>query len=626
MVRLPRIEGSTARVLVVVLLVAQFAILLDTSRNNSETYDEPMYLLASRSYWRQGDFSFNREHPPLAKLLIGAPLAWNGLKLPAEYHTDGATQMRFVYELNDDPQRTLFLGRLPMILLGLLLLVYVYLYGAQLGGPRVGLLAMLATMAMPQLTGNTPQAALDLAAATFAFIALYHLGRLRLAPGPGTTLVAGITFGLAQLTKYSNLLLVPIFGLLALIDVGRERSLRPLARLLGVFMVGFTTMFLCYGCEMRTVASVKEHPRYTCSTPGEIFDYEPLRMVSGWFGKRPIPMLTYLKGFDYTKTKGEKGHASYYRGETHWPFMLKEGEQLRGWRSFYLTAMAVNTPVFLLAALVLALLAWIAMSHRRALEGPLLLFPLFLFAYFSNAPSQLGLRYILPVLPALGVMVGRLLDIDPARHRRVLAAAAAIALIGLPVALAWEFRGERGGFDAAVIGAVAAQAALGAGLVWMCVKRTTDIALRKVWSRAVLAMVLLGFAEALANHPEHLMFYNAYAGGPERGWKIVSVGNDWGQGAADLSRMQKERGWDEIAYDYYGTGIPEIYGLRYRPFNGQPVAGIVAVHAVQLTRERFKGIGNYEWLAGLEPIARANAILIFDVKQDHIDGLAAPVK
>ena len=615
MLRLPRIEGRTAKVLVVVLLLTQLGLLLHTAEQNSETYDEPMYLLASRSYWQAGDFSFNREHPPLSKLLMGVPLALLDLQMPAEYHTDGATQLRFVYELNDDPERTVFLGRLPMILVGLLLTFYIYRFGCLFGGPKVGVLSMLASLSLPGLIGNTPLAALDLGATAFAFIALYHLARMRQEPTAGTTLIAGITFGLAQLTKFSNLLLLPIYGLLLLIDAVRTRSIRPLVRLVAILMVAFTTMFLAYGCEMRTVDSVLEHPRYSSSTPGEIFDYEPLRTVTSWFGDRPVPMLTYLKGFDQTKSKGQSGHASYYRGETRAKFMLEPGEELAGWKTFYLTVMGVKTPVGVLVALVLALLLLGAMPRAPALEGPLLLFPAMMFVFFSLATSQLGLRYILPALPGVAVLVGRLLTFDAARGRRLLAGALLVAAVVVPLGLAWEFRGERGGFDLLVIAAVVIPAAIGVALAWLVLTPTPDRAVRKGYAMAVVGLVLLGFAETLGRHPEHLMFYNPFAGGPDHGWKIVSVSDDWGQGASNLAEYQREQGLGEIWYDYYGTGIPEIYGLRYRPFDGKPVTGLVAAHAVQVTRERCKEIGRYEWMEGLEPIDRVNSILIYEVTE-----------
>lgn len=584
------------------MLVVHLGVLLDTARRNSETYDEPMYLLVSRSYWATGDFSLNREHPPLTKLLIGIPLALSNLVLPNQYHMDGATQLRFVYELNDLPWRTVWLGRLPMIGLGLLLGWYVYRFGSLYGGPRVGLLALLAYVFQPAITGNTPLAALDLGAAAFPFIALYYLARLREAPSPLRTLVAGFAFGLAQLTKFTSVLLGPVYLVIALGDAVRERSLRPLGRVAALFLVGLTTMFAGYGFEMRTVRSVLDHPRFGPNIEGEVFHFEPLRRLTHAFGERPVPMLTYFKGIDHLKTESaDEGHASYFRGE----------KSKEGWRSYYLVALAVKTPAGILCALALALCAWVALPRRFGLDAVLLLFPVVVLVLFSIGNAQLGIRYVLPALPALAVAVGRLAQLDPARHRGAVAAAVAIALVALPCALAALFP-ERGPAGVALIAAVALLALLGLALLAACLTRTTDIALRRAFAPAMVALVLGGGAEAMSRHPEHLMFFNVFGGGPDHGWRICSVGDDWGQGTRELARLQRERGWPEIAYDYYGTGVPEIHGLRYRPLNPfapPPPGTLVAVHVVRLTRDH----GNFRWLDGVEPIARANSILVFEV-------------
>lgn len=619
-----------AGALVAFLLVIYGLVLVHTALENSETFDEPMYLLASRSYWERGDFSFNREHPPLSKLLIGLPLKLAGLKLQPDYHVNGATQLRFVYELNDDPERTLFLGRLPMILVGILLAFYVYRFARLFGSARSGIAALIAYMLMPGMTGNTPLAALDLGAAAFALIALYYLARVQLADRPSgfATLLAGITFGLAQLTKYTNLLLGPVYVVLAVIEAIACCSFRPLGRVLAIFLVGFSTMFAGYGFEMRTVDSVRHHPRYDddpkARAEGYVFSDLTVRKVADLFGDHPIPMLTYLKGYDYLKREsGSEGHMSYFRGES------KKGE---GWKEFYLVTLLVKTPVGVLVLLALGVFALLGFGvllpflprppgRRFVALCSLLLFPCLVFAVFSFAPTQLGLRYALPVLPPLAVLVGAVFDLEARRDatgrfvprfrdasfgrvgRVVLWVGVVASFLALPLGLAFAFP-ERGAFGLALILAVAIPALAAAAffarpdcLRWVCA-------------------ALLGYAafDVAAQHPQYLMYFNAFAGGPDHGYRILSIGDDWGQGTSELAELQRERGWGRIAYDYYGTGMPEVYGLDYRAYDGVPTSGLVAVHAVQLTRERFR-LENprYTFLDGLEPIARANAIFVFDV-------------
>lgn len=604
---MPPIARKT-RLLVFFLLAVHAVVLVHTARRNSETYDEPMYLLASRSYWERGDFSFNREHPPLTKLLIGLPLKLAGLELPADYHTAGATQLRFMYERNDDPERTLFLGRLPMIGVGLLLGWYVFLFARLFGGDRAGIAALVAYQLTPGLIGNTPLAALDLSGAAFATIALYHLARARIAPSHANTLIAGITLGLAQLTKFSNLLMLPVYAIIAIHDVFRTRSFAPIARATAMGLVALSTMFAGYGFEMRTVESVKGQPRYdddpVARAEGSVFGDPMIRELTRLFGDRPVPMLTFFKGYDYLKRESaQEGHASFFRGEAKNMRGVPGQEKAEGWKTFYLVSLAVKTPVGLLALTAFALFAWVSMRRRAGAELPLLLFPAVLFAYFSFAPTQLGLRYVLPVLPALCVLVGRVVTIERDKVSFAARAAAILGGVALPIALVFAFP-ERGPLSVQLVVLVAA-----VSIVFLLVA-----AARLSASRAAVACLAIAALELVPQHPHHLFFYNAFAGGPDHGYRIVSVGDDWGQGTSELARLQRDRGWGEIAYDYYGTGLPEIYGLKYRSYGGDKTRGLVAAHAIQLTRERVRTDNpRYVFLDGRTPIARVNSIFVFEV-------------
>ncbi|MGA7200313.1 MAG: hypothetical protein WBX26_00675, partial [Candidatus Cybelea sp.] len=82
----------------------------------SQTYDEAVYIAAGYSYWQTGDFRINTEHPPLAKLLVAAPLLPLHLDLPlnsaawqdADQYTFGAN---FLYHNRLSPDAILMVSR-----------------------------------------------------------------------------------------------------------------------------------------------------------------------------------------------------------------------------------------------------------------------------------------------------------------------------------------------------------------------------------------------------------------------------------------------------------------------------------------------------------------------------------
>jgi len=130
-----------------------------------------------------------------------------------------------------------------------------------------------------------------------------------------------------------------------------------------------------------------------------------------------------------------------------------------GWWWFYLAALALKTTLGAQALALSRLLAWLRARPSRAalmVDAGLLAFPALLLAVLSLSRTQTGIRYLLPAFP---------------------------------FAILWTARA------------------------------LPD--LRRAFGRAgaVIAIVLAaaGAAESLAVHPHHLMFFNAWAGGPTGG-------------------------------------------------------------------------------------------------------------
>ncbi len=83
-------------------------------------------------------------------------------------------------------------------------------------------------------------------------------------------------------------------------------------------------------------------------------------------------------------------------------------------------------------------------------------------------------------------------------------------------------------------------------------------------ARRLAAVGLIGQAAAVASiHPHELSYFNALAGGPVGGRRILSDSNlDWGQGLRSLARLQRERpALRDLTLYYFGNTDPAHYGV-----------------------------------------------------------------
>lgn len=278
----PRVFAVSRRVLeagVVLLFGAAFAaMVISFSRNSSPTYDEVAHLPAGYSYLHWDDYRLNPQHPPLAKMLAALPLLWrqgwpakvdlqNG-EVPTGPETDGESSLRrawamsfedsnayydfgrnFLYgtrpgtpphpEANPSPftmppdpesfynqaDNLIFWGRMPILLLGLGLALLVFLWAREWFGILGGILSLALFCFDPNFIAHSGQVTTDVGVSLFIFGAVYFLWRICRRLEVTNVVLFLLFFSLAFVTKFSAVLLLPIFWLTVL---GRMLSPEPL--------------------------------------------------------------------------------------------------------------------------------------------------------------------------------------------------------------------------------------------------------------------------------------------------------------------------------------------------------------------------------------------------------------
>lgn len=243
-------------------------------------------------------------------------------------------------------------------------------------------------------------------------------------------------------------------------------------------------------------------------------------------------------------------------------FLLGETSP-RGWWYYFPVALAVKTPLPLLLLAGAGMVLLLRSGGWRAgsvLWAP----PLMWMGLAMTARIAIGYRHILPVAPFL-----------------ILLAATAVGKL-------WEQPRRRG---------------LVAGFILVAA-----------------AWQVVGTARLF---PHYEAFFNELGGGAERGHEVLVDSNiDWGQDLIALRELLAARGIEEVNLAYFGTALPEAYGIRYQPLPGflrfvvgpevdgyNPYTPPPGWYAISLTSLRlgllYQNVDMYAYFRDLEPVDRA---------------------
>ena len=362
---------------------------VDSARRESATFDEAVHLAAGYRYWRTGSFKLNTEHPPLQKLLSAAPLLLERPPLPADEKLliDQSEYARvFLYEGPMDADRMLLLGRLPTMLLTVLLAVSAAWAGRLYFGAPSAIIAVWLCALDPNLIAHGRYVTNDAASALLYFLtAALWLNYLR-APTWRRALWASLALGLALSAKFSMLLLPPV--LLSMLAAqwllrwhSRRAAGRGLAALIIVCVLAAGVLLASYGPESwRTIRGRKI-----------AVDAETIHGVV-------LPPHTYLTGLRTLIEHNSAGHPSFLLGEI----------SDTGWWYYFPVVFAVKSTTALLLMLLMA--GGVALWRLPRLFGDpagafpwvaLLLPPAAYFGVTLTSHINLGARHLLPVYPFL---------------------------------------------------------------------------------------------------------------------------------------------------------------------------------------------------------------------------------
>jgi hypothetical protein len=470
--------------LVCVLLVVSIGLMVDSLRGDAANVDEFDHLVSGYAFLRQIDLHglFTDpvgtfiEQPPLIKAIAAIPLLFMQIQLPQKSPTEAPPlTYNYFYNSKNDPDRLLFWSRMPMLLLFVLLALLIEKWARELYGPTAGLFALFLAVFNTTLMASGRYVMTDLGVSLFYALSIYTFLRCLERPSVMHMLGAGITFGLAQVAKFSALVLFPTFLAIAVCSIFRSPEKEGVAaqrrqHVVSVLKI-LVVVWLIGGV---VIASVYSYQTWNVSKDSQTeLAQELLRHPRTFWLAKVVNNITavskplgyYALGLAVLSVHNARGHRSYLFGHI---------AKSQGWRYFPIAfTLKTQLPLIVLICLTCRMVN----KDTSAFSGWTLLLPALIYALVAlSTRINYGVRHLLPLYPLLIVWASK--------------------------AVHWPIR-----------------------MSVMNVAKTAIITGLACW-------YVFG---ALSVHPHYLAYFNELAGGSANGYRYLSDSNiDIGQ---DIKRL-----------------------------------------------------------------------------------------
>ncbi|MFZ2188324.1 MAG: glycosyltransferase family 39 protein [Candidatus Moraniibacteriota bacterium] len=585
---------------------------------DSAIFDETAHIPAGYSYLTMHDMRLNPEHPPLLKDLAAFPLLFLNLNFDTTQNfwtTDINGQWVAGHNLfwlnGNNSDLLIFWARIPFVLLSLLFGLFIFKWSKELAGTLGGLLALTLYAFDPNILGHNHFVTTDLGIAGFMMLSFYYFLKFIKDPSWKNVTLGGLFLALVQLTKFSSIMLFPIFGLVAVIYPlvkkipAEEKSaclfkLKKIGEYLGKSIVALTfsllIVWLFYAFNNFDMPKEK-----LAETINFYFTPTDTENVKNIYTNKVLlalnetalfrPLSEYFLGIAMVFKRVAGGNGAYFMGQV----------SNAAFPAYFPTVFALKEPLIILLLMLFAavigfwnnLKAFFDRFKESAQKSPwltalsdylrhnieiLAMFAfILLYAYISITGNlNIGFRHLFPILPFAYILTAKII-IDFCEKRKNLPA----KILSLSI---------------------------------------------------VLIFSLLLIIETVTAYPYYMSYFNQTAGGPKNGYNFVTDSNaDWGQ---DLKRLQpfldEHPEIDKIRVDYFGGAdikyyVKDKYIMWYdskRPLE----AGWYAISTNFLQGSIYdatkKDQTTYRWTQKLKPQYQVGtSLLIYHVSENDLKNL-----
>ncbi|MGH7249560.1 MAG: ArnT family glycosyltransferase, partial [Minisyncoccia bacterium] len=221
---LKMLSARTALLALALICVGSFSLMLYAAHTDSAIDDELAHIPAGYGYVHNLDYRLNPEHPPLVKALAMLPV----LILNPNFPTDNSAWQNeinaqwtmgslFLYQSGNNANAIVDTARIFPILITLLAILLVYFFARRIIGPWWALLPAFMFAFDPTVLAHGHYVTTDVGAAFGVLLSLFFFTKYIKSPTTKNLWLAGLSFGVAMIAKFSTPLLVPLYIFLILV-------------------------------------------------------------------------------------------------------------------------------------------------------------------------------------------------------------------------------------------------------------------------------------------------------------------------------------------------------------------------------------------------------------------------
>jgi hypothetical protein len=418
-----------AEFLSAVLLTIVGVQMLTAISRKTITVDEAIHIPAGYYHLVTGDFQINNEHPPLVKMWAALPLLLIQPKEPPAIvgedenykNRTWSFHQRF-WEMNRARFATIsFWPRVMMIVLTLALGTLIFFYARKLFGATAAVFAVALFSFEPTVLAHGRVVHTDVPSALAYLLFVVAVHRYFESRTVRRALVLGIVSGLALLTKFSMLLIVPVLvaGMIFLLVMAVRRG-QPKNPVLLHAAVVLAIVLLSLNVAYRF-----QHPTLVPSDVAWVQAKSATHFASITSTINSLSKIIptyFLFGVYNVGIHNQFGH----------PASLLGMHSDLGWWYYFPVAFALKTslPFLLLSVAALGWAIWNLLVNREK-TFLYLLAPLTVYAAVAmSSHLDIGIRYFLPVYPFLFILGGALLARILTIRAKVLGVAVVTLVLG----------------------------------------------------------------------------------------------------------------------------------------------------------------------------------------------------